>query len=158
MALPLRLDLQPVPDLDFPGQRRVGGTVGEVHQTAHVGGEGSLTEVDGAGHHIRRSGIDIDGVVVSMTEGHRSMPIHDRASLIKPIKLFLGHVSSRLEGRSEIKLKFKVNKNRLNLHVSVLLVVCEHRGVSRFNLILLSAVVDVELVVSFLQLAGGTVN
>jgi len=142
VALPLRHDLQPVPDLDFPGQRRVGGTVGEVHQTAHVGGEGSLTEVDGAGHHIRRSGIDIDGVVVSMTEGHRSMPIHDRASLIKPIKLFLGHVSSRLEGR----------------YVSVLLVVCEHRGVSRFNLILLSAVVDVELVVSFLQLAGGTVN
>jgi len=142
VALPLRLDLQPVPDLDFPGQRRVCGTVGEVHQTVHVGGEGSLTEVDGAGHHVRRSSIDIDGVVVSLTEGHRSMPVHDGASLVKPIKLLLGHVSSGLKGR----------------YVGVLLVVCEHRGVSRFNFVLLSAVVDMELVVSLLQLAGGTVN
>ena len=45
----------------------------------------------------------------------------------------------------------------MNLHVGVLLIVSHHRSVSSFDFISLGAVVDVELVVSGLQLASRTV-
>jgi len=146
VALPSRLDLQSVLHSELPGQWCVRGTARVVHQAVHVGGEGSLAEVDGSRHHIRRRPIDIDGLVVGRTghiESYRSVSVHDGAgSLVKIIKLLLGHSSSRLDRR----------------YVCILLVVCEHRSVSGFNLVLLSAVVDMQLVVSFLQLAGWTVR